>query len=161
MRRTFSTGKLTKVDGFTYVMVLVAVVVVSIMAQVATILTSRIIVSDKESELLFRGQAYVSAISSYYYALPAQPTYPRFLSELESDSRFLHKRHIRQLYPDPFGNEWQLIRNGEGKIIGVASRSTQQPSKISNFPEGLEAFQDAEQYRQWQFLYLPNTKKNM
>ncbi len=161
MRRTSSTGKLIKPQGFTYVIVLVTIVIVSIMAQVTTTFTSRIVKADKELELLFRGQAYVEAIASYYSAQPKQPIYPRYLSELESDSRFLKKRHIRRLYPEPFANNWQLLRNAEGGIIGVASSSAAPPLKVANFPKGLEFFSGSEHYHQWQFLYLPSKKSDL
>jgi type II secretory pathway pseudopilin PulG len=136
-------------------MVLVAIVVVSIAAQVASLPLSRIMRNDKEQELLFRGQAYMQAIESYYRSVPGNPAYPRYLSDLEKDPRFLRKTHIRQLYSEPVEGEWRVLRNGDGGIIGVASSSLKAPLKTDNFPVKLNIFTGAERYADWEFLYLP------
>lgn len=147
--------------GFTYLMMLAAVVVIGLVAGTATTVTSRIVQADREAELLFRGIAYQNAIKSYFEAgvkagRPAQ--YPRSLEALEQDPRFATKRHIRQLYADPFGGEkgeWQLIRAADGGIAGVKSNGTQQPLKKANFPLGLERLQNAGAYSDWVFQFVP------
>jgi len=103
-------------------MVLVAVVVVGILAEAATLLTSRMTQADREQELLFRGLAYKKAVESYYRA---GGSYPRALDDLLKDPRTPGvRRHIRALYPDPFARsdkkEWTLIRAADGGITGVA-----------------------------------------
>lgn len=153
-----SAGKWSEQNGFSYVMVLVVVIVVSIAAQVVSLPLSRITRSEKERELLFRGQAYLQAIKSYYQTVPGNPAYPRFLSDLEKDPRFLLKRHIRQLYVEPFTGEWILLRNSYGGIVGVASSSMEAPLKIENFPSQLNTFAGAERYADWEFIYMPSLK---
>jgi type II secretory pathway pseudopilin PulG len=142
--------------GFTYVMILVAVVVMGIFAEVATFYTSRSRQMDREAELLFRGDAYRNAIKSYYESGRPNKTYPRSLEDLLKDPRTTHKSHLRMLYPDPFGNEkgsWKLLRANDGGISGVASKSTEKPLKTGNFRPGYEKFEVANTYADWTFEY--------
>ena len=139
-------------------MVLVAVVVVGILAEAATLLTSRMTQADREQELLFRGLAYKKAVESYYRA---GGSYPRALDDLLKDPRTPGvKRHIRALYPDPFARgdkkEWTIIRAPDGGIAGVASAKTDEPLKKANFPKGLEKFEQAKSYADWIFEYIPS-----
>ena len=150
--------------GFTYAMVLVAVVLIGIFAGVANLATSRIVQADREKELLFRGMAYRSAIQSYY---AVAGRYPRVLSDLLKDPRFAQKAYLRTLYPDPMADReqgsrstkenggWQLVRAADGGIAGVASSSRQEPMKKTNFPPGFEKFDDAKSYAEWIFDYSP------
>jgi len=136
-------------------MVLVAVIVVGLMADIAVTTTSRALKADREAELIFRGQAYINAIASYYHASPLRKEFPRSLEDLLQDPRFPNKRHIRTLYADPMtGNrDWTLIRVPGGGITGVASKSKDTPLKKAGFPEGLESFEEAELYSEWIFEY--------
>lgn len=160
-RQISSTGKSSKEGGFSFVIVLVLLVVVSITAQIAAMSSSRLTRSDKEKELLFRGSAYLNAIESYYLSIPENPAYPRYLTDLVKDPRFLHKRHIRQLYSEPFVGEWNVLRNSAGAIIGVASSSQKSPLKIDNFPSEFNAFIGAENYSDWEFIYIPTSQLNL
>lgn len=147
-----TTGRRNK--GFAYIAVLAALLVVVVLAERAVLLESTASRREMEAELLFRGQAYRNAIRSYYHArTPA--AYPRRLEDLFSDPRFLHRRHLRQLYPDPTGAGWRELRNERGEIIGVASRSEAKPLKTANFEPALAAFEGAERYADWVFDYLP------
>lgn len=146
--------------GFTFLIVLAAVAALAIGAQVAIPLASRALQADREQELLFRGLAYRRAIGSYYEAAVAagrlEKTYPQRLEDLLQDPRFVHRRHLRELYPHPLdGRGWVLIREPGGGIVGVASPSERRPLKRANFEVGLEPFENAESYRQWEFVYLP------
>lgn len=154
--RTSTAGKANKrQQGFTYLMVLAALIVVGILAEVATTLNSRLIQQEQEQDLLFRGLAYQNAIASYYHAGQARQ-YPRNLQVLVKDPRFLHKRHLRRLYPDPIGRkDWLLIRNARGGITGVASSSEKTPLKQANFDKQLVHFAGAKQYRDWIFEFKP------
>lgn len=130
------------------------VVVVGIGASAAVELASSIKQRDDETELLFRGMAYREAIKSYYNAGKTLKRYPRALADLLLDPRYIHRRHLRQLYDDPIARrEWTLIRAPDGGIQGVASRSEKQPRKTGNFPVGLENLENAEHYSQWVFIY--------
>ena len=147
--------------GFTYAMVLVAMVLVGIFAGVANVATSRIIQVDREEELMFRGMAYRNAIQRYY---AVAKRYPRSLDELLKDPRFAHRPYLRMRYPDPMtggmgqGRDiggWQLVRAADGGIAGVASQSRQEPLKKANFPPGFEKFDGAKSYAEWIFVYEP------
>lgn len=157
--RTLTAGTHSKDQrGFTYLMVLAALIVVGILAETATLLNSRLVRTEQEQELLFRGMAYRNAIASYYYAKPARQ-YPRSLDVLVKDPRFLHKHHLRQRYTDPIsGGEWLILKNDRGGITGVASRGRATPLKQANFPPGLEHFAGVEQYRDWIFEFRPVKK---
>ena len=142
--------------GFTYAMVLAAVVIVGIVVEAARVTTWRIVRADREAELLFRGQAYRNAIASFYQSNGA---FPRSLEDLPKDPRSAGKRHIRALYPDPMGQgekrEWRLIQAAGGGISGVASASTEEPLKQANFPKEFEKFTGAKSYSEWVFEYVP------
>lgn len=151
--RTSPAGKTrASQQGFSYAAVLAAVVIVGIAAEVAHLSTTRIVQSERETELLFRGQAYRRAIASYHRANGA---YPRALEDLLNDPRSPARRHIRALYPDPMagkgGSGWRLVRSSDGGIAGVASRSGGRPLKAAHFPVGLEGFAEAAAYSEWIF----------
>lgn len=144
--------------GYAYIMVLVAVAVLAILAEVAYVLTSYAVKHDKEEELLFRGSAYEQAIQDYYHSnLPGTAaTYPKNLEDLLSDPRYLSKRHIRSLYKDPMGGDWTIVRASDGGIAGVASQSREKPIKQGNFAPLFTNFDGAQHYSDWIFLYNPS-----
>jgi type II secretory pathway pseudopilin PulG len=137
-------------------MVLVAVIVLGILMEVATIHTSRAQQAEREAELLYRGMAYRNAIKSYYETGKPVKVYPKSLEDLVKDPRSAHKRHLRALYPDPMSKgkgEWLLIRAVDGGIAGVASMSKEAPIKTVNFPAGLEKLEGKKLYSEWVFEY--------
>lgn len=142
--------------GFTYILVLVAVIVLGILAETASVPASRRVIAEREQELLFRGQAYRNAIRDYY---AVARRYPRSLNDLVKDPGSAHRCYLRVLYPDPMSpdgkSEWKLIRAADGGIAGVASQSADVPMKQANFPSGLEHFADARSYAEWAFEYSP------
>jgi type II secretory pathway pseudopilin PulG len=142
--------------GFTYVMVLAAVVVVGIVVQAANETTWRLMRVDREAELLFRGTAYRNAIRSFHQT---NGVFPRSLEDLVKDPKSVGRRHIRELYRDPTSKdekgEWRLIRAIDGGIAGVASASADEPLKKANFPPQLLKFTGAKSYSEWMFEYVP------
>jgi type II secretory pathway pseudopilin PulG len=146
-----------KQRGFTYVLVLVGVIVMGIAAETASVPVSRRLIAEREQELLFRGQAYRDAIRNYY---AVARRYPRSLKDLLKDPGSAHRCYLRTLYPDPMSadgkGEWRLVRAADGGIAGVASQSTDLPMKQANFPPGWENFADARSYADWVFEYSPN-----
>ncbi len=145
--------------GFAYVMLLVAAIVIGILGEAAVFLTSRTLQSERESELLYRGQAYQRAIADFYRARSPH-VYPHVLADLVEDPRFAHRHYLRRLYPDPMtaDGKWLLVRARDGGIAGVASRSKLKPLKQAGFPRGLEDFADAASYRDWVFMYPMQTE---
>lgn len=143
-------------QGFTYIVLLAALVILGITAEVLS--RSSVIQKQRqlEKELLFRGKAYYDAIESYYHSSQFKQ-FPKHIDDLLYDNRFAHKRHLRKIYVDPItGGEWRLLRNSSGGIVGVASTSEKQPLKQAHFLPPHEHFIGAEHYHQWEFRYLPD-----
>jgi len=156
----FKVGKpISKSRGFSYAVVLVAIVVMAALAETAYLTTARVLRADREAELLYRGQAYVRAIRSYYEAGGAIKTFPPALEHLVNDPRGPRRRHLRALYDDPMSKDekkaWRLLRAKDGGIAGVASSSNDEPLKQANFPKGLETFNGTRLYSEWVFEYRP------
>lgn len=83
---------------------------------------------ERETELVFRGQAFAAALQRYQAATPAQqPTLPLQLAELLVDERRpAVAHHLRRIYTDPFTGlaDWRLLRDADGRICAVASRAS-------------------------------------
>lgn len=153
--RTLSAGSnLKHQSGFTYLVIMAALVTLGITAEIVTRSEHIRIKRDQEQELLFRGMAYQRAIKSYVNANPQAKQFPRHLDDLMKDPRFAHRQHIRQVYKDPItDSEWILIKDKTGAITGVISSSKEKPLKQKFFPQGYASFEDAESYSDWIFDY--------
>jgi type II secretory pathway pseudopilin PulG len=143
--------------GFTYLGLLFAVAVLGITLATVGVVWSTQIRRDKEAELLWVGDQYRAAIGRYR---ASGGQFPLALTDLVEDSRFpVPRRHLRRLYPDPITGraDWQLIMvpGGTG-IIGVASSSQDKPIKQSNFAAADAAFENAQCYCDWKFIYSPS-----
>lgn len=160
MKTVISTiGKMTNYQsGFTYVMALIAVALISIASGLAYSSTRHIAHKAQEEELIFRGMAYYHAIESYYQA-KSPHQYPKRLDDLLRDPRFLYKRHIRKRYAQPNGEPWSLLKNSNGRIVGVFFDSERQPIKQAGFGKPFLHFNSAKNYRQWLFTPLQLTDK--
>jgi type II secretory pathway pseudopilin PulG len=148
-----------RLGGFTYlgVLFLLALIGMSLAAagSVWTIESRRV----READLLWVGNQFRSAISSYVRSAPGGAhSYPRELADLIEDQRGpVVVRHLRQIYRDPITGQadWETIRSPDGFILGVASRSQQQPIKTSGFDAADAFFEQAQCYCDWRFVYLP------
>lgn len=141
--------------GFTYlgVLFLVALMGGSLAAvgQLWSVQTQR----DKERQLLWVGGQYAQALRSYYRSSPGVAQYPQQLDELLEDNRFPSpRRHLRRLYPDPVtaSDDWGLVRSVDGRIVGVHSRSPQQPRKQQGFEPPWTDFAGLQSYADWRFV---------
>ncbi|MCK4821925.1 type II secretion system protein, partial [bacterium] len=137
--------------GFTYIAMLVAVVVMGIALGITAEVSSTIAKREREAELIFRGNAIKVAVGSYYNSSPGVKRFPKKIEELVEDKRFpVPKRHLRKLYSDPMTGKanWNLIRMKNGaSIIGVSSKSEEVAFKTSGFPGILnEYFEGKENY---------------
>jgi len=143
--------------GFTYVGLLLAVVVMGLMLTVASRVWSTTEQRERETQLLFAGHAYRMAIASYY---AHGHQFPATLQVLLLDDRFpVPTHHLRRLYPDPITGapDWTLISTPSGTgIMGVASSSQRTPIKRAGFELIDESFKDSDCYCAWQFIYRPN-----
>jgi type II secretory pathway pseudopilin PulG len=146
--------------GFTYMGLLMVIAIAGIGMAGVGIVWHQDAQREREKELLFIGQAYRNAIGSYYENSPSTAKqFPQSLQDLLLDTRFpTVKRHIRQLYADPFARDkdWNFVLQ-QGKITGVYSRSPLKPIKKAGLPPEFEAFDDAEKYEEWRFVYVPGS----
>ena len=141
--------------GFTYLGVLIAVAVVGVALAALGQLWSLQAQRERERELLFVGEQYRVAFARFVAATPpGKARYPRTLEELAEDRRHIVvRRHLRQVYPDPFTNatDWETVTAPDGGIAAVHSRHDGKPIKIGNFPPQFAKFEEAAAYRDWVF----------
>jgi type II secretory pathway pseudopilin PulG len=144
-------------QGFTYVGLLMSVVIMGLMLTVAARIWSTTEQREREAQLLWVGHAYRMAISSYY---ASGHQYPATLQDLLLDERSpVPIRHLRRLYLDPMTGaaDWTVIPTPSGTgVMGVASSSQRAPIKRKNFDLVDSTFTDTECYCLWQFIYYPN-----
>lgn len=145
--------------GFAYVALLCTLAVIALMLGITAEQFDHAAQREREAQLLFVGSQFRQAIASYYENSPGAKQYPRKLEDLLEDSRFPKAaRHLRRIYADPFNdsNSLQLVRNSQGRIIGVFSTSDLTP--IRNPDEELrKVLEDrpAAHYSDWKFIYQP------
>jgi type II secretory pathway pseudopilin PulG len=146
-------------QGFTYLMVLVCVVVIGLsLAGAATVWTTAAR-RDREQELLWVGSQFRLAVKRYYEAGPGGvKMYPRSLDDLLEDRRWPEpRRHLRRMYADPITGlvDWQPVLTPDGQILGVNSPATGEPLKHAGFDDAYRSFAEAKSYADWRFVYLP------
>jgi len=148
---------LSRDDGYTYITILIVVFTLALAALTTWIPSSTISAREKELELLFRGRAYVLAISSYYFSDAENPALPTAPENLINDPRFPGKRHMRSLYVDPVSNaQWDMVYGSGGGLVGVRSSSHMVPIKQSGFSEEFSEFEDSDSYSDWGFVFIPS-----
>jgi type II secretory pathway pseudopilin PulG len=147
----------TRQGGFTYIGLLALIVVIGLMLTMVGHVWSTTAQRDRESELLYSGDAYRSAIASYF---ASGHRYPTALQDLVLDERYPEpKHHLRKLYPDPMTGraDWSLVMTPGGQgIMGVVSSSQAKPIKVDGFEAVDDAFKDSDCYCSWQFVYYAN-----
>jgi type II secretory pathway pseudopilin PulG len=152
-----SSSLLKNPAGFTYIAVLVLVMIMGIMLGVTGQVWKMVADREREAELLFRGSQYRDAITRWYTPLPGQhvATPLRDLKDLLKDPRTGGTvRYLRRLYLDPMTDkEWLVVRDASQGIVGVSSSSEAQPIKQGNFPEEFKTFEGKSKYSDWQFVY--------
>ena len=141
--------------GFTYIGLLVAVVILGIgLSAVGTVWRTQA-QREREQELLFIGGEFRSAIAHYYAAGAHQ--YPQDINDLLEDKRWPEPRHyLRRLYVDPMtgAQDWTIIRADMLGIIGIASSSNAEPLKKKGFGADEKAFADVTCYCDWKFIHV-------
>jgi len=155
---------LSNQQGAILLMVLITVALMGLMAGIAGSSWQTIVQRAKEADLLWKGNQIRQAIGSYYEASQAggatPKTFPSELDLLIKDPRFLEtKRHLRNLYLDPMtGEDWDIVKDPSGQIVGVRSRSDKKPFKQDDFAEENKKFAGQQSYRDWQFIYQQKKK---
>ncbi|UCO97544.1 type II secretion system protein [Metapseudomonas lalkuanensis] len=142
-------------QGFTYLGVLLLVMLMGMALAGAGQLWSTASQRARERDLLWVGSQYAQALRSYYRASNGVSQYPAALEDLLEDNRFPQAmRHLRRLYPDPVTGslDWGLIHSFDGRIAGVYSQSRQRPLKQAHFPAQWVEFEGMGSYAEWRFV---------
>ena len=145
--------------GFTYLGILIAMALFGVALAATGDVWRTAAQREREQELLFVGNQFRNAFSTYYGFTPAgKPRYPRALEDLVEDNRFpVPRRHLRRVYADPMTGkpDWVLLDAPGGGIAGVQSRSEAKPLKTGNFAPPDVRFEGAERYSDWKFVFEP------
>jgi type II secretory pathway pseudopilin PulG len=142
--------------GFTYLTLLFVIAFMGIGLALTGEVWRTAALRDKEAQLLYAGNQYRRAIERYYLAGLRQ--YPRTLEDLLKDPRKPNvERYLRRLYFDPMTGsaEWGLVKAPDGGVMGVYSLSEAKPMKTGGFDVRNKAFEGAEKYSDWKFVYNP------
>ena len=146
--------------GFTYIGLLVAVVVMGIGLAEVGVLWRTQAQREREQELLYIGREFRAAVARYYAAGAHQ--FPMEIEDLLEDKRSGEpKHHLRKLYIDPMTGaaDWTFIRTDLQGITGIASSSQAEPIKKQGFQtDEEESFKDATCYCAWKFNFVPRIR---
>lgn len=123
---------------------------------------SEIAQREHEAELLRQGVEVVEAIRSYYRVSPGSINLlPLDWKDLLEDHRFIGTvRHLRRVPIDPFSHrdDWTILRNSQGAMLGIASKSSKRPLQRSPVQTAGMTLKAAEHYSDWKFAYDPSTE---
>jgi type II secretory pathway pseudopilin PulG len=149
--------------GFTYIGLLIAVVIMGVaMSAVGTVWRTHA-QREREQELLFIGHEFQRAIAAYYRAGGGGLSrFPQELDDLLEDKRGPQPKHyLRKLYVDPMtgAQDWTILRTDMLGITGIASSSQVAPLKKDGFQADEDAFKEATCYCDWKFVYVPRSAR--
>jgi type II secretory pathway pseudopilin PulG len=139
--------------GFTYLALLLVIVVMGVLLGAATEVWHTTMQREKERELLFVGNQFRLAIGAYYLN---HRTLPHNLEDMLKDPQYAYtQRYLRKIYRDPMTGtkDWALLRGADGGILGVHSLSEMHPVKIAGFGVSGNSFDGAVKYSEWVFAY--------
>jgi type II secretory pathway pseudopilin PulG len=145
--------------GFTYLALMLAVLVMGVMLAALGEAWHAAAQRDKEAQLLFAGNQMRNALMQFYVHSPAQALrHPASLEALLRDERTAAvRRYLRKIEVDPMTGkpEWGLVRGAHGEIYGVHSLSETRPLKQGGFARADRAFAGAGKYSEWVFMFSP------
>jgi hypothetical protein len=148
--------------GVAYVALLLGVALTSAAVGAGGSLWSQVQRREREAQLLWAGDQIRKAIVAYsQFAADPANRFPRELQDLLLDPRSsAPRRHLRQVYEDPMtrSTEWGLIRNAQGRIVGVHSRADGKPLKTGRFAAAHANFEVAATYADWRFTAVPEAR---
>src|SRR5712692_9857480 len=144
--------------GVTYLLVMLAVVLMGISVSVAAKQWKAVVQREREAELLTRGIEIQTALAAYSAQQKkgrvgfSGEIYPLTLEELTKQP----KPALRKAYKDPIsGDDWEYVRDPAGRIKGVRSKSKAEPFKGKDFPPVVRHFDGLTSYNDWVFQH-PN-----
>ncbi|MBH0176546.1 MAG: type II secretion system protein [Nitrospira sp.] len=156
--RIHSTSTKQGERGFSYIMLMIAIVVMGVAMSVAARQWKVMVQREQEADLLAKGIEIQNALALYSATkkagrvMPGE-VYPQTLAELTKQP----KPFLRKVYLDPVGRaEWDLLRAPTGGIMGVRSKSRSKPIKQRAFPLVVRHFEGKPTYYDWVFQF-PNT----
>lgn len=124
-------------SGFGYLLVLFSLAAMGLILAGTGQVWHTMAQRDREAELLFAGNQFRRAITSYHDNSPgAVKQYPQRLEDLLEDTRHtVPVRHLRRIYRDPMTGsiDWGLVL-ANGRIVAVHSRSKSAPIKTDFGP---------------------------
>ncbi len=143
--------------GATYLLVMLAVVLMGISVSVAAKQWKAVVQREHEADLLARGIEIQTALAVYSAqqkkgrVVPGE-IYPLTLEELTKQP----KPVLRKAYKDPMtGDDWEYVRDPTGRIKGVRSKSKAESFKQKDFPPVVRHFDGLTSYNDWVFQH-PN-----
>lgn len=143
--------------GATYLLVMLAVVLMGISVSVAAKQWKAVVQREHEADLLARGIEIQTALAVYSAqqkkgrVVPGE-IYPLTLEELTKQP----KPVLRKAYKDPMtGDDWEYVRDPTGRIKGVRSKSKAESFKQKDFPPVVRHFDGLTRYNDWVFQH-PN-----
>ena len=143
--------------GFSYIMLMIAILVIGVAVSVAARQWKTMVQREQEADLLAKGIEIQNALALYSATkkagrvMPGE-VYPQTLAELTKQP----KPFLRKVYLDPVGRaEWDLLRAPTGGIMGVRSKSRSKPIKQRAFPLVVRHFEGKPTYYDWVFQF-PN-----
>lgn len=146
--------------GFTYLGLLLFLAIAGIGLASVGVVWHTAAQREKEAELVFVGAQFQRAIRSYFERSPeAGKTYPRTLQDLLEDRRSgTMVRHLRKIFIDPMtGNAgWGLVKQADGRIIGIYSLSPTPVFRTADLPEGVQVKGDT--HGDWHFMANTGTQ---
>lgn len=153
-------GLQTRQRGVTYLALLLAAAITSAAMAAGMTVWSQTQRRERETQLLWAGGQIRQAIAAYGRAAgDVDNRWPRALEDLLLDPRSAApRRHLRQIYDDPMtrSTDWGLVRNAQGRIVGVYSRAEGRPLKTGRFAAADSAFEQAQRYADWRFTAVPD-----
>jgi len=160
MVHAMQIGKAVKCRGYTYIGLLIIVMLTGFALAQAGTTWSEKVRRSREQELLKIGDKLRIAIGQYYENSPSTiKQFPQSLGDLLFDKRFpTPKRYLREVYIDPFTGrrDWGMLIASDGGIMGVYSLSGLKPYKRANFRPRYQYFADKKTYGDWIFAYIPS-----
>ncbi|MBM4127347.1 MAG: type II secretion system protein [Nitrospira sp.] len=141
--------------GFSYLMLMIAIVVMGIVMSVAARQWKVMVQRELEADLLTKGIEIQNALAFYSASMKAGrvmpgEVYPQTLADLTRQP----KPFLRKVYGDPVGHgEWEVVRAPTGGIMGVRSKSKSKPIRQQNFPLVVRHFQGKPTYYDWVFQH--------
>lgn len=152
-------GMVGRIGGFTYLGLLVIVLVMGVALAGAGEVWHMAQRREKEQDLLHTGNQFRLALDAYYENTPGRERrYPATLEDLLKDPRHPSiQRYLRKIYRDPVtgGVEWGLLKGPDGEIYGVYSLSQEEPVKKGNFDLADRNFEGKAKYADWVFMHVP------